>query len=218
MKKLNHLLLKKSSGFTLIELLVAITMTSILVAGSSIGLTTILQKNAENERRIVRRQEASRALSFITEEIKMAQTISNDPENDAPSGSELPSGTSDKDTVLVLTIPDFDAPVVYRVAKPASDSLWEGPRVIYRWGPDFKADGTYDTSSWENNPLIDLVTASDEDNFSYYCNQSYTDKIPADSPQGFYICLEGNKVAEIVIRSSEGEIKTSRKAFARSAN
>lgn len=210
---------KNSSGFTLTELLVAITMTGILVTGSTVGITTMMQRNTENERRVVRRQETNRALELIAEEIKMAETIANDPENEAPEASEIPSDmASNEETILVLTIPDVADPVVYRIAQPADSTVWEGPRVIYRWGPNFNSDGTYDLSSWGNNPLVDRVAASNEEEFSAYCNQTgVVQKIP-DAPQGFYLCLEGEKVTEVVIRSSEGEIKTRMKAFARSAS
>lgn len=240
---------KNSSGFTLIDLLVAIVITGILVAGTSVGLTTILEKNQENEEEILKRQDTNRALNFIAEEIKSAEEISTDPsttdndgnpDNDAPSDMPSLSGTN-VETVLTLFIPGLDDPVVYRSAKPPNNSVWQGPRVIYRWGPNLNQDGSYsdpDTSTdiiestnWQNRPLIDLVTDNTDDHLPDYCSQSGVTQIPS-SAKGFYICVEDDgdpntpsRVAELVIRSQLKEqssnddkkyIETSLRTFARS--
>jgi len=230
---------KNSSGFTLIDLLAAIVITGILAAGTSVGLTTILQKNQKEEEQILRRQESNRALNFIAEEIKSAQEISTDPSitdndgnpnNDAPSGSTLSSGTN-VETVLTLIIPGLADPVVYRSAKPPSNSVWQGPRVIYRWGPNLKQDGSYsdpgDSKNWHNRALIDLVTDNTDNNLPDYCSQSGVTQIPS-SAKGFYICVQDDspsRVAELVIRSQlknqssdddKQYIETSIRTFARS--
>lgn len=210
----------KNSGFTLTELLVAIVITGILVAGSSVGLNTILQKNARNERQTLRRQEINRALSFIAEETKMARNISNDPNNDIPEGSEISSSTaSNAETILVLNIPSLADSVVYRIAEPNTNSVWQGPRVVYRWGPNIKKEGNYsdpeDSSGWQNRLVVDFITDSAETNLSNYCNNE-ADTILPPSQEGFYICLEGNRTAEVVLRGSQEDIKTRVKAFARS--
>lgn len=205
---------KQNSGFTLTELLVAIVITGILVAGSSIGLDTVLRRNARNERQTLRRQEINRALDFIAEEIKMAHSISTDPNNDVPEGSKISSSTASNQTpILVLTIPNFDDKVVYRIAEPTTSTVWQGPRVIYRWGPGFTSDGNYSnqekSSSWQNRPLIDFISAEEGGS----CESG---NIIPKSPEGFYICRQGNRTVEIVIRNSEGSIKLRQKAFARS--
>lgn len=209
----------KSSGFTLTELLVAITITGILVAGSSVGLQTILQKNADSEKETLRRRDSNRALDFMTEEIKMAQSISEDFTDEALKEaleeSKLSSSTvSNQTPILVLTIPNFDDHIVYRIAEPAGSTVWQGPRVVYRWGPGFTSDGNYsnqdDRTKWQNRPLIDFISVEGGN-----CDSGT--QIP-DTPEGFYICLQGNRSAEIFLRNSEGNITLRKKGFARSAN
>lgn len=130
---------QNSSGFTLTELLAAIAITGILVAGSSVGLNAILQKNAENEEEILQRQNANRALDFIAEEIKSAQQI----DADATNATNFTRNCSDSDVecILVLDVPDIPERIIY-FTESASDP-WEGPRVIRRWGPDFCSYGGY---------------------------------------------------------------------------
>ncbi|MDR9402968.1 MAG: prepilin-type N-terminal cleavage/methylation domain-containing protein [Halothece sp. Uz-M2-17] len=219
---------QNSSGFTLTELLAAIAITGILVAGSSVGLNVILQENAENEEEILQRQNANRALDFIAEEIKSAQEISNNPSTVSPSNFGLPSNTSGGQKILALSIPDFVDPVIYTIAQPDSSIVWQGPRVIYRWGPNLNADGTYsdegNSSGWQNRPLIDFVTDQTDSNLPSYCSESGVTQVPSSSPAGFYICVEDDsdpstpsRVAEVVIRGeSDSNVEVSMKAFARS--
>lgn len=64
-----------SAGFTLIELLVAMALTSIVLSLTGFGLVTIMQKNAKAQGETSRRTELNRALDFIADEVRMANSI-----------------------------------------------------------------------------------------------------------------------------------------------
>lgn len=148
----------QSSGLTLTKLLAAIAITGVVVTGAGIGLNTILEGNVEEEEETLRRQETNRALNFIADEVKMAKAVSED-ESAVPEDSDLSLDDEDAEKVLVLDIPDFDDSIVYWVGDPSGSEPWQGPHVIYRWGPDIKKDGNYDQDKWEQNLLVDFVKA-----------------------------------------------------------
>lgn len=186
-----------TSGFTLVELLAAVVIGGILVAGSTVGLTTILQGNADAKRETLARQNRSRALEFMAEEIKSASSIKRNP----------------KDGILVLKIPDVTHPITYDIDNNPN-LPWQGPNAIVRNGPSFN-DGEYENpgkpKDWDNEILIDQITNEEEDQdfLNENCDADTSDSdtiIPNDAPNdptGFYICLDAdsNRVTEIFIRS-----------------
>lgn len=146
-------------GFTLPELLIAATISLGVVSLGGFGLISILSSsrvaNAQNERRI----ELNRSLEFVSAEVREANTIEKD-----ASAATLPSGftlPADGENVLML-YPDSSSstPIIYYVASP-TDNTWKGPKVVYRWGPQFNDDGTYQNlstpASWTPEPLIDAI-------------------------------------------------------------
>jgi len=240
-KKLQKIIdqsITNSSGFTLTELLVAITITGILVAGGGSILTNVLQARADLEQESARRKASSRALDFISEEIKSASEIESSPSK--PSDYSSPPDSSSNELVIVANLPNLSQNVVYSIATPNNANPWRGPNIIYRWGPnETENDGTYtypnSPSEWETKPLIDFVTDGDQDDTkvdsytskSDYCKDS-ADTILANNPptRGFYLCLNdgSNKTGEVVIRTQPDEnlndvenvIQVTTKVFARS--
>ena len=215
---------KSNSGFTLTELLVGIIMGSIVIGGLGWGLLQILEVTKVQTSKSKVRSETSRAFSFISDEMRRAQSIEVDMsasnlstadnaatpdvnEEVAPNFS-LPTGGR---VVLALNIPNVPQRVVYYVAPPQS-SVWRGPQVIYRWGPAFDVNGNYSTTSianpagWQSQALIDKVddvtqTASCGGNDVTY--------------QGFYACIvdddgdsvvdsAGNPVSETADSNGDG--------------
>jgi len=249
LQKSIYKLMTNSSGFTLTELLVAVIMTGIFVAGVGSVLTNVLQARTDLEQESARRKTSSRALDFISKELKSAKNIQSSPSqpSDYSSPADIKSGSND--LVIVATIPQeaFEdssgtfVPAVYSIATPNSDNNWRGPNIIYRWGPPFNEDGTYDEtvdpSNWETAPLMDFVTDENQGDSkvasytseSEYCKDDTDTILPNDPPtQGFYLCLDedNNRTGEIVIRTQPNEelkkvknvIQVTTKVFARSAD
>lgn len=217
---------KASAGFTLIELLAAVSLTTVVVGAAGFGVVTIMNANAKSESKTQRRVELNRALDYIAGEVRQAEAINkvSPPASSEFSASTIVSGTDQ--TVLVLDLPKLNDPIVYRVAQPRSSVVWQGPRVIYRWGPNMNANGTYsdpnNSTNWTNRALIDFIEDKDS---SPDCDASW-DESPAANPKGFYACIEStpsgdSRIAEIHLigeLSEEDSYNTSSKVFARSAN
>ena len=193
---------KSNSGFTLTELLVGVIMSTIVIGGLGWGVMQVLNITQSQTSKSATRNEASRAFSFISDELKRAEslevntssvnlsTVDNaaTPDIDetvAPSFT-LPTGGT---TILAMNIPNVPQRVIYYVAPPQSD-IWRGPLVIYRWGPALNADGSYsetsidddtDPDNWQAQALIDKV---DNTSRTTTCNGSSV------SYQGFYACVD----------------------------
>ena len=66
---------KSNSGFTLTELLVGLVMSIFVVGALGFGLMTVLRTTRSETSKVAARNEASRALSFISDEVRRARTI-----------------------------------------------------------------------------------------------------------------------------------------------
>lgn len=66
-----------SAGFTLIELMIAMALTTIVVSAAGFGLVSMTNNNKKAEAKTQRRIELSRALDFISDDIRMASSISD---------------------------------------------------------------------------------------------------------------------------------------------
>ena len=188
----------KNSGFTLLELLTGLIMSGIVIGVLGVGFYQVLKVTSEDTAKSKAGQQASRAIEFITDELRRSRTIevdtsignintADDPatpdvdESIAPN-YDLPTGGTVR---LALEIPGVSERVIYAVAPPEDDSPWEGPLVIYRWGPPFDADGNYtnenNVADWDNLALVDQV---DDTIQSTSCEGNTI------SYQGFYACIE----------------------------
>lgn len=203
-------LLKKNksnsnSGFTLTELLVGLFMSIFVIGALGFGLMTVLRTTQSEGSRTAARNEASRALDFITDELRRAQYVevdtsithlatiddaatANIDEEVAPTFSPLTdSAGNDIVPSLVLKLPDVDERIIYTVA-PAQDP-WKGPLVIYRWGPNLNANGSYSNANtpgaWSSQALVDEI---DNTTQSLDCDGDGTD----ETYQGFFACVVDN--------------------------
>lgn len=225
---------KSSAGFTLPELLIGAAITGVVIAAAGFGLVAITGANERAEDQNQRRMELNRALDFVAEEVKMARSIQVDTDIDVQA-SLAPNFPSDCDNpdddvhcALILEIPGVNRRVIYYVAPPPNDSPWLGPRVIYRWGPNFNANGTYSNSAnWTVEPLVDRIVG----NRATHSNCptvpiNWSPNLSADDRDSFYACVQptavGNatgRVAEIFILGDlapEDPLPVSTRAFARS--
>jgi hypothetical protein len=193
-----------NKGFTLMELMVGATLTTAVIAMAGYGVSSMISTSTASNSRSESRVELGRSTDFIATEIRESSGIVKD----VSVASELPatavtdfqasySGKVDASTIKkVLMIKTTDAaPIVYFVAKPTTGS-WKGPRVIYRWGPAFNANGTYSNvgtpSAWVSEALIDQI--QNANGTAPSCPTGST--VNGDS--GFYICVDSlGKSAQI---------------------
>lgn len=231
MKKLLKILNKRnsSSGFTLIELLIAAVITTIVVSVAGTGLVAITSKNRTAKAETDRRVELNRALDFMADEARQAIAIAPTASTDlATVASNF--DPSNRTPVLTLQIPGVSQRVIYYIASPSS--LWLGPRVIYRWGPnpdngDTANDGTYTNpnlpTNWAYEPLVDLIEDS-APSPSPVCGTAVLN--PSSGVTGFYACVESNgRAAQVHLRgrlkgaynNTTGFLDVNTKVFARAA-
>jgi Tfp pilus assembly protein PilW len=205
-------LLKKNqsdSGFTLIELLVGLIMSIFVIGALGFGLMTVLQTNQRENSKVKARTENSRALDFISDEVRRARNIESDTTINAPG---FPA-SSDKTVVLALDIPeisdsatmdsDKDATttnerIVYYLSSNIGPN-WKGPQVLYRWGPPLDTSGNYTTGLWDAQALIDGI------NTTPVTNPCSTGTVSTVNPTGFYACITGTNTAQLFLT---GQTKT----------
>ncbi len=186
-----HKLLKKNksnpnSGFTLTELLVGLIMSIFVIGALGFGLVTVLQTTQRENSKTTARNENSRALDFISDELRRTRNIETDATNAGTAYS--PTG---KTVVLALDIPEISAGttaasanrrIIYYLRSNLGTS-WKGPQVLYRWGPPLDANGNYTTGTWGDQALIDGI---DNTTVSSPCT---TGTVTPATPQGFYACI-----------------------------
>ena len=228
---------QSSAGFTLIELLVASIIGVIIIGGAGFGLSQVLKASKDGNAAADRRAEVARAYDFISDEIRRAELVEPnlDPTNTNPTLNPTrdPNFTQTGTVVLSLKIPEiynsFDDPdplnnldsdnddtndtrVVYYVSTPPPNSVWKGPRVLYRWGPPLNASGNYsprsnaNNANWVAQPLIDEISGN---NITLNCEGATTpstdDDWTASVAAGFGACIDpNNKTAQLYI---DGDIK-----------
>ncbi len=219
----------KNSGLTLLELLIGLIMSIFVTGALGFGLYQVLRITSEESSKISARNQATRAIEFISDEIRRARTIDGDlladldgdgaeDDNTAPN---FTNSANDKIVVLALDIPDIsdnvnlDADddllgsdkdkttperIVYYL-KSSTGSDWQGPLVLYRWGPPLDSKGDYTEGAWDEEPLIDGI---DDTVIANACNSlpgtTQAPALPADA-KGFYACISGEKTAQLFLTS-----------------
>lgn len=157
------------------ELLSGVIMSTLVIGGLGYGLFQLTKVTGDEAGKVRARDESSRAIQFISDELRRAQSVVDLSTFTEPAGSVPVGGT----IRLALNIPGLDNPVVYSVV-PANDK-WQGDLVIYRWGPPLGGtNGAYSTTGgWSSEPLLDGL---DGENQPINCNGSPV------TYQGFYAC------------------------------
>ncbi|GAB4524644.1 MAG: hypothetical protein Tsb0014_03260 [Pleurocapsa sp.] len=204
---------KKNSGFTLLELLTGLIMSTIVIGAIGFGLMQILRTTKDETSKIKVRSETSRALDFVSDEIKRARSI----ESDASNAPNFPGGT----VVLALEIPeisdhiDVDGDgdligsddddttserVIYYLG--GGGTTWEGPQVLYRWGPPLDGSGEYTENNWTPEALIDRIDDTTITNDP--CTGTQTLNPAIGTAAGFYACIENSGISAQLY--FEGEI------------
>lgn len=203
---------KSNSGFTLTELLVGLFMSIFVIGALGFGLMTVLATSQSETSKVKARTENSRALDFISDEVRRARKI----ENFANSTNAPNFTTTAKTVVLALDIPlisdsatlDTDSNattkterVVYYL-KSTGLGNWKGPQVLYRWGPPLNANGEYTAGTWTEQALIDGINNT---TVSSPCTTGTVTPVTPATPTGFYACISGTNTAQLFLT---GQTKT----------
>ena len=177
---------KPDSGFTLTELLVGLIMSIFVIGALGFGLVTVLQTTQRENSKAAARTENSRALDFISDELRRTRNIETDASNAGTAYTP-----TDKTVVLALEIPEIsdgttaasaNRRIVYYL-KSTNIGSWKGPQVLYRWGPPLDANGNYTTGTWAEEALIDGI------NDTTVSNPCTTGTVTPANPTGFYACI-----------------------------
>ena len=229
---------KFNSGFTLTELLVAVIMSTFVIGALGFGLMQILRLTQKGNSETAARNESSRALDFISDEMRRAQAI--EVNNNLKYVQRKIVAPSFKTKVLkdkggnaikpslVLQVPGVDERIIYTVAPPTKDSPWKGPLVIYRWGPALTADGSYETDAkkdgrvnnpggWKNEALVDGISNIEQ---SAVCGKNEKGEDNKVKYKGFFACVlddDGDGLVENA-KDTDGDGEITRKDRATDTN
>lgn len=200
-----------AQGFTLIELLVSISITGIVIAMTGTGLFAIMNANQRNQLEANERLELEQAMAFITDEIKMSPQIDLNPQLVNINNFKSASGSKEVKPILVLTPVTHSkllSPIVYYIAIPKTQSVWEGKRVIYRWGPTLLQNGNYSIGKdkdisdtlvdvpvkYYSEVLIDSIRDTPSPAATIDCESDYSNPVPIVAKRlGFYACVAPNR-------------------------
>lgn len=180
---------KSNNGFTLVELLISSVIGVLVIGAAGYGLMNLLRNSRSSTAQIQQRNDLNRAIEFVSDEMKRAETIEVDP-SDNLTGVTIPTNGTAADAVLALNIPGIpdntdDTPIVYFLSSPPDDDIWQGPKVIYRYGPPLDEDGNFTNGAWDLEPLVDGIS---DDDVTASCDTGWT--ATPTSPKGFYACIQ----------------------------
>lgn len=193
-------------GFTLIELLVATVIMSIVVTLAGTAFVSILQQNRKAEFETQRRTNLNRALDYIANEIRMANTISAGSDSEVMSLTiptikiNYPVGLVNPTTNDALSY-EFDdsTTVTYSISDSTgvwTDNLSDPPSKSITRNDNFIVDAIKAPVREGNPPTCPNGTVYEA--ASGTCIPNCTDGStlsPATDRNGFYACIydSGNK-------------------------
>ena len=204
-KLLNKNRSKSNSGFTLTELLVGLIMSIFVVGALGFGLMTVLRATQTETSKVKARNETSRALDFVSDEVRRASNIETNADN---ANGFVGTGRT---VVLALNIPEINTSatlgsdtdtntqerIVYYLQN-TNNANWKGPLVLYRYGPPLGADGNYTAGDWDTEALIDGI-----DNTTIAatpCPAGDTLTPAVGTASGFHACInDGGNTAQLFL-------------------
>lgn len=183
-KKIRNLLKKPqpNSGFTLTELLTGLIMSIFVTGALGFGLYQIMSATGAERAKANARTEASRAVEFISDELRRAQSI--EPNANKATGFN----SSGKTVVLALNVTGQNSRIVYYLKDKSNSDNWQGPQILYRWGPPLNEKGEYTTGTWQEEALIDGIDDTPITATSNLCDNNYS--LTTSNPSGFYACIK----------------------------
>jgi type II secretory pathway pseudopilin PulG len=213
-KKIRKILKKPqpNSGFTLVELLAGLIMSIFVTGALGFGLYQIMSATSAEKAKANARSEASRAIEFISDELRRAGNM------EANSTNATGFNSSGKQVILALNVPELNSSELVDIdgdgnpGKLGSDNNdstperivyylkstglgnWQGPQVLYRYGPPLSAKGKYTENAWQEEALIDGIDNTPIAT-SNLCDNGYTLPASNPTPSGFYACINGDSTA-----------------------
>jgi Prokaryotic N-terminal methylation motif len=199
---------KKSSsrGFTLSELLVGATLTTVVVGAAGYGISNMITSSNATSTRSESRAELNRAVDYISSEVRestdLVQNVATatEPSNFAASYTNKIIGSPTK-VLMIKNAETGGVPIIYYVAQPAT-GIWKGPRVVYRWGPTFNADGSFANAStpstWVSEALVDNIQDVSMTTAALGTTPTCDNGGTYNGAPGFYACVDAaGKTAQI---------------------
>jgi prepilin-type N-terminal cleavage/methylation domain-containing protein len=200
-------------GFTLFELLVAMAIMGIVMCLTGSGLYALMNANQRSQIETTDRLELEQALAFMTDEIKMSQQIMISMPKPAKDKQKFKSASGSSAVQVVLILKPaansrLKEPIIYYLADPPNDSVWLGPRVIYRWGPTLLQNGSYSDGDghdiatikpdapveYFNEVVVDRMSDLVLDQAKINCGSGYNyfdfnTSTTIEDRSGFYTCI-----------------------------
>ena len=227
---LNLLTKKANSGFTLIELILASVGMFFVVMAAGYGVLVMTRENVAANAASDTQYNLSRAVDFISEEVKTASLIRDDVSSaqlavNAPTFAAL--SQTGKTVILAIRVPGLTEDIIYYTKAPGDP--WLGNLAIYRWGPPLDSNGAYTNATtpanWTEGLLVDLI--ADEPLSTGCANGATTGwtQIPSTTsttPKGFYVCVNNttgnsNSRKSVEIRASASALDTQKTTGLQSA-
>jgi type II secretory pathway pseudopilin PulG len=198
------------TGFTLTELLVAAMLTGIVVSALGYGLVVLMGVDRRSQVQSERQMEISRALSYITNDIREAKLVANPAAAPYTVPTSAPASCAAGGTpVLHLKMPDGKNKVYY--LNDISPCSSPGPPVWLRPGVIVLVENTGSTTvpdTWTIPATVgkELVDAVQNPIPKLYADQAALRAAicPASvgtltGSKGFYACIENARTVSIYI-------------------
>lgn len=141
------------AGITLVEVLVAGVIGVLVVLAGGYALVTNLRVDRELSSAAAQRNLQTRALEFISSEVRQANLIY------APDNTPNLCGSYTRVLGLRTTVSGSNRDIVYAVGNASTP--WRGDRVLYRCGPPIDtATGRYGTGSNVEEVILDGLSSA----------------------------------------------------------
>ena len=155
----------------------AIALSVFVIGGGAFGVMAMMERNAILEVRSQRRMDLDRAINYIADDIKSANSVEV-----VKRGSTFPRGAAG---VLYLTIPGgTDAPQRVYFIRP-STATWSGPNTINRFTGTVANPGNVTGG----DVLVDGIIAPDNDELARIQQLCVNDGGNFQGTSGFYACI-----------------------------
>jgi Tfp pilus assembly protein PilW len=157
-----HRRARHGHGFSLVELLIGVLIgvliSTILVGAAVKALLALIQDDAFTQQELNRKDDTSRVLSLLQDEIRSARRVDSGGSLSALSGCTTTPQ-------LILRGATAKESISYGLKVQPSSSSWRGPNVLVRCGPPYNADGslnagTDQTPNRSEQEVLDALQAN----------------------------------------------------------
>ena len=120
---------------SLVELLIGVLISTILVGAAVKALLALIQDDGFTQQELNRKDDTSRVLSLMQDEIRSSRRVDSGGSLSALSGCTTTPQ-------LILRGATAKESISYGLKVQPSSSSWRGPNVLVRCGPPYNADGS----------------------------------------------------------------------------